>query len=134
MSEIPDVPVDEGGFTYKLPVCVILEKITGGVHASGWNLQFHNLLTLDSPLGVALAVFTDRPQADEFREKHASNRQVMEVPTPASYWYVLRCVTGLRAIIYDPVSGTNGFHGHLVPLATVLRDLESGGEPPPTDS
>jgi hypothetical protein len=54
------------------------------------NISFHDIITLSAPNApTAIALFTDRPAAEQFRDEHAPQHQVFEMPSAKELVLVL---------------------------------------------
>jgi hypothetical protein len=70
-------------FDYEYPLFAIVRKFTTDPQQPN-NVSFHDILTLSAPDNPnapnAIALFTDRPGAEQFRDENAPEYQIFEIP------------------------------------------------------
>ena len=90
-------------FEYEYPLFTIIERFTTELSLPA-NLSFHNPVTLSAPNAPnALAVFTDRAAAEQFRDEQAPQHQIFEIESAQSFMILLQNVRHLAgAVAFDP--------------------------------
>jgi len=90
-------------FEYEFPVFILAKRASLEVRKQ-IDLDYYDPITLSaSGRPNALAVFTDRPAAEQFRDEHAPQHEVFELPTPVAFVLFLKNATALAgAVVFDP--------------------------------
>jgi len=90
-------------FEYEYPVFALIERFTTDPSQPA-NLSFHNPVTLSaSNAPNALAVFTDRAAAEQFRDEQAPQYQVFEIESAQSFMVLLQAARQVAgAVAFDP--------------------------------
>lgn len=109
-------------FEYEFPVYVLVEHADPDP-ADPDHVSLRNLLTLSAAGHPdAIALFTDRAAAEQFRDEHVPGHQPFEIPTPDALRAVLdgsRAAAG--AVALDPYRLGNGVR--TVGLGDMLRSI-----------
>lgn len=91
-------------FTWEYPVFILAHEAKVDTAKSYLNISYHEVAFLTEPgAPTGLAVFTDRPAAEQFRDEHRPLHEVFELPTEGALAVVLRQVRGLAEVVaFDP--------------------------------
>lgn len=86
-------------FEWEYPIFFVARTATTDLSAP-LNISFHDIVTLSDPNApTGFAVFTDRPGAEEFRDRYAPGYEVYELPTEGSFAAVLHQVKRIAKVV-----------------------------------
>ena len=118
-------------FEYEFPVFILVRNFTRNMGPPP-SITFHDILALIDPnQPTGMAVFTDRPGAEQFRDEQAKEHRVLEVPTPTDFVMALQAgrQTGAAVVARDPFRFGLGIQ--VEPIEDVIRRYTPPASPAP---
>ena len=93
--------INEFEFEYPL---FFLARIATTQPGGAPNISYHDIATLsNSGFPDAMAVFTDKPAAEQFRDDYAKSHQVHEIPDSKVFVLVMRAARAIAELVaFDP--------------------------------